>query len=75
MKKNIGKADRLIRLLLAVIIGLAALFIDVLIIRAVFIILSLFIFYEALAGWCALYALMGKNTCPINYKTGKEEKK
>lgn len=27
---------------------------------------SLFTFYEALAGWCAFYALIGKNSCPID---------
>lgn len=28
--------------------------------------LGLFALYEALASWCALYQLIGKNTCPLN---------
>lgn len=62
MKKNIGTSDRLLRLTLAVLILLFSWW------QASWIALlvSLFVFYEALAGWCALYQILGKNSCPID---------
>ena len=68
MKKNIGTKDRLARLALAILAGSGALFADSIIIQAALVLLALFILYEALAGWCAFYAFIGKNTCPINLK-------
>lgn len=74
MKKNIGTIDRLVRLALSILSGIAALFTDSMILKVVLVLLSMFILYEALAGWCALYALLGKNTCPVSYKKGKIKK-
>lgn len=68
MKKNIGTTDRLCRLSLAIITGVTAVLIDLTILRIVLVAISLFTFYEALVGWCALNALLGKNTCPISLK-------
>ena len=61
MKKNIGTTDRLIRLAIAVLLLALAWWIDSWILLAA----SLFTFYEALAGWCVLYQLLGKNSCSI----------
>ena len=62
LKKNIGTADRLIRLAISavlfgmgfwqrnwVVLGLAA-----------------FTLLEAALSWCIFYQLIGKNSCPIN---------
>jgi hypothetical protein len=68
MKKNIGTPDRLYRLSLAVIAGIAAVLIDATLLRIVLAGVALFTFYEALIGWCALYALLGKDSCPISLK-------
>jgi hypothetical protein len=62
MKMNIGTADRVVRLVLALIFLAVAWWQNSWIILFV----SLFILYEAMAGWCAFYQLIGKNTCPID---------
>jgi hypothetical protein len=60
-KKNIGTADRLLRLGLAFALLLYAWW------QSSWIALgfSLFTFYEALSSWCILYQLLGKNSCSI----------
>jgi hypothetical protein len=62
MKKNIGNEDRLLRLTLAVLILLYSWWQASWVALAI----SLFVFYEALAGWCVLYQILGKNSCPID---------
>lgn len=65
MKKNMGSIDKIIRILIAVIIGVlvfanvvtGTLGIVLLILAAVFIITSL-------VSFCPLYTLIGLNTCP-----------
>lgn len=61
-KKNIGTADRLFRLLLALILLALAWSYHSWILLA----LSLFCFYEALASWCPFFQLIGKNSCPFD---------
>ncbi len=60
--KNIGKKDRIAR----VIIGLVLL---VLAYNANMdpgaLFFAGFAFFEAAFSWCGLYALMGRNTCPV----------
>jgi len=62
MRPNIGWPDRIIRLLLGA--GLIVLSVHV---------WSLWLFllgglglYQGMAGWCALYAALGRRTCPIS---------
>ena len=65
MKKNMGKADRIIRILIAVVIGVlyftntisGTLGLVLLILGAVFLLTSFISF-------CPLYAPFGINTCP-----------
>ncbi|MEW6517226.1 MAG: DUF2892 domain-containing protein [candidate division FCPU426 bacterium] len=65
MKKNMGTADRVIRTLLAIVIGVlyftnvvgGTLGLVLLILAVVFLLTSLFSF-------CPLYALFGISTCP-----------
>lgn len=66
MTKNIGTFDRVLRLIIGIILGVAAFVVaTVLWVKIVLGILALFCFYEALASWCLFYQLIGKNTCPI----------
>lgn len=62
MKQNIGTADRMIRLSLGIILLGYAWWQSSWIALA----FALFTFYEALASWCLLYQLMGKNSCRID---------
>lgn len=62
MRNNIGMPDRIARFLIGVLVlagaitqkstGLA--------------LIGLFTLYEAVAGWCILYQLLGINTCSLN---------
>lgn len=61
MEKNIGKKDRLIRLGIAAILFSMAWWLKSWVLFAC----GLFTLYEAVASWCLLYHLMGKNTCPV----------
>lgn len=68
MKKNIGFYDRLVRLILGLCVIVAAYFIAVrlnIIAGIIVALIGLFSIYEAVAGWCILYKIMGVNTCPI----------
>lgn len=62
MKQNIGTFDRLIRFAIGIILLIVAWWQASWIALA----LALFTFYEALAGWCLFYQLIGKNSCPID---------
>jgi hypothetical protein len=69
MKKNMGNADRIIRILLAVLFAVlyftntvsGVLGIVLLILGGVFLLTSLI-------GFCPLYTLIGLNTCPTKNK-------
>ncbi len=65
MKKNIGTKDRLARLILAIILFSVSFFIDNEIAKIVLIVISIISLLQAVIGWCGLYALLGKNTCPV----------
>lgn len=64
MRSNIGTKDRLIRLVLAIVLLILAWAASSWILLAA----SVFVFYEAIASWCVIYQLLGKNSCPINKK-------
>ena len=61
-RKNIGISDRIIRFVLAtglLIYGIWS--------PSNFAIAAAgYVYYEAFAKWCGLYALFGKDTCPLN---------
>lgn len=69
MKKNLGNIDRVLRLVLAIIVLTIIFFVDSILFQIFIALLSLFIIYEALAGWCVIYALIGRNTCPVIFTT------
>jgi divalent metal cation (Fe/Co/Zn/Cd) transporter len=62
MKKNIGVFDRAIRLAIAILLFILAYVYQSWILLAA----ALFTLFEALASWCVLYQLLGKNSCPIS---------
>lgn len=65
MKKNMGNADRIIRLLVAAVITIlfftnimtGTVGIVLLVLAAIFVLTSL-------VGFCPIYAIIGMNTCP-----------
>jgi putative Mn2+ efflux pump MntP len=68
MEKNIGFNDRLVRLILGLCAIAGAYFIAINVNWLAGIIVALlgaFSIYEALVGWCIVYKILGKNTCPI----------
>lgn len=64
MKKNIGTPDRIVRLIFAVALLGLSVWRHSWILGAA----SAFVFFEAIYGWCVLYQILGKNSCPINKK-------
>lgn len=68
MKKNIGSADRLVRLGIGTLFVAASIYVAWQInpwLGLIPLVIGAFLVYEAAIGWCALYALLGKNTCPV----------
>lgn len=61
MQKNIGTPDRIFRLILSILFFGAAFWLSSWILAAI----ALFVLYEAVAGWCLFYQIIGKNTCNI----------
>jgi hypothetical protein len=59
MKQNVGKTDRAIRLLLALVIGLAGVYF-----KSWWGILCMVPLLTALTSFCPLYSILGINTCP-----------
>jgi hypothetical protein len=65
MKKNIGTKDRLARLALAIILFTVSFFVDNETAKIVLIIISIIALIQSVIGWCGLYAILGKSTCPV----------
>lgn len=65
MTKNIGKIDRIVRLILGILLFLSISVVDNQIAQWFLFVLSLACLFQAIVGWCGLYALLGKNTCPV----------
>jgi hypothetical protein len=61
-KPNIDNSGRILRLVLAIIIMMYAIGFS----SWIAFIVSIFVFFEALRGWCVFYQLIGKNSCPID---------
>jgi len=66
MKKNIGVADRVIRIIIALTIGILY-FTNVITgtLGTVLLIIGAILFITALLNFCGLYALFGFTTCPM----------
>lgn len=68
VKQNIGTKDRVIRFVIGVILCIYAWLQSSWIALAV----ASFTFYEALASWCIIYQILGKNSCPVEEGQDKE---
>ena len=60
MKKNIGKPDRILRL----IVGILLLGWAYWQMSWILLVIGIFTLFEALMSWCILYQILGKNSCP-----------
>ncbi|MEN9348157.1 MAG: YgaP family membrane protein [Flavobacteriales bacterium] len=69
MKTNVGQADRIIRVLLAVVFGILY-FTQTVTGPLSYILLALggVFILTAMVGFCPLYTLFGMNTCKVNPK-------
>lgn len=69
MKTNVGQADRIIRLLLAVVFGILY-FTQTLSGTMGYVLLTLggIFILTAMVGTCPIYSLFGMNTCKVNPK-------
>lgn len=69
MKKNVGKTDKMIRLVVAAVLALLLITGTIAVVSTLGMILAVvavvFVF-TALVNWCALYALIGASTCPVD---------
>jgi general stress protein CsbA len=68
MRPNIGTPDRLIRLALGIVLLAAGTYVTYranVWLGAIVVLIGAISVLEAAYGWCALYALLGKNTCPV----------
>ena len=65
MNKNIGTFDRVARLIIGLVLIILIFFVSNILNKIILGLLGIFCFYEALVSWCAFYALIGRNTCPL----------
>jgi hypothetical protein len=67
MKKNMGAADRIIRLIVAAVIAVLY-FTNVITgtLGIVLLVLAVVFVLTSLVSFCPLYTLLGLNTCPAN---------
>ena len=69
MKKNMGNADRIIRIIIAAIIGILY-FTNIIsgTLAIVLLVLSVVFFLTSIISFCPLYTIFGLKTCPIENK-------
>ena len=69
MKKNMGNADRIIRIIIAAIIGILY-FTNIIsgTLAIVLLILSVVFILTSIISFCPLYTIFGLKTCPIENK-------
>ena len=69
MKKNLGNADRIVRILLALVFG-ALYFTGTVtgITGIILLVLGIVFLGTALISWCPIYAALGLKTCPAPSK-------
>lgn len=66
MKTNVGKTDKIIRIILGVLIAAAGIYFN-----SWWGLIAIIPFATAFAGRCGLYSLFGLSTCPL--ETSKEK--
>lgn len=71
MINNIGNKDRKLR----IVLGIALLFLGFFYQSGFFILFGAFSIFEGVTSWCALYQILGINTCPVPKRNKLEFKK
>lgn len=71
MINNIGNKDRILR----IILGVALLFLGILYQSGISILFGAFSIFEGVTSWCALYQILGINTCPVPKRNKLQVKK
>ena len=66
MGQNVGMADRIVRIILAVVFVILALLYS-----AWWFIPAVIALVTGIVGWCGLYTLFGWSTCPVEKSTKK----
>lgn len=61
-KKNLNTSGRILRLILGTILFILAYFMSW---SAIVLFFAGFCFFEAWFSWCGLYAVIGKDSCPL----------
>jgi len=67
MKKNVGNIDRILRIVVALILGYLLYSGAVAassVLGIVMMVISVIFAFTGLVGWCAIYSLFGASTCP-----------
>lgn len=70
LKKNINTPGRILRLAIAITFLIFAIWQK----SWISLIISVFVFFEALMSWCVIYQLLGKNSCPLNSHSHQKDK-
>jgi hypothetical protein len=70
MDQNVGMADRIVRIILAVVFIVLALVIPGKY-SVLWFIPAVIALVTGIVGWCGLYALFKWNTCPVSAKSAK----
>lgn len=68
-KKNIETSGRILRLSIAILLLIFAIWAK----SWIALIVSLFVFFEAAMSWCIVYQLLGKNSCPVKPHSDQEK--
>ncbi len=66
MIKNIGTKDRVARLVIGIVSLAGAYVMRPVFVQVILVAFGLFCIFQATFSWCAWYALLGKNTCPVD---------
>ena len=67
MNKNVGTIDRILRIIVALVLGyllFSGAVATTSILGIVMIVISVIFAFTGLVGWCAIYSLFGASTCP-----------
>lgn len=67
--KNLGTRDRVIRLSIAVGLALLAIWLQ----SWILVLITLFVLFEGLYGWCVVFQLLGKNSCPVPQEKSQQQ--
>lgn len=73
MQRNVGKFDAVLRMYAAAALIVLALILDAPLLRAGCLVAGILLAASAVTGFCFLYKLAGKSSCPIKSQDEKPE--